>query len=513
MKRDANGGPIPTYTGDDVSTFARAWTGFNQRSNRAGYEYKRAVNLLDSMHVTSEGRFRDVFPKTDLHGGYIGDGYPLCSDMPPRMFLREGALYRYLGSTSSPRGTNVEGNTPSTVRRLAPEPGHSALYNALCHNSTCATALCQQNVNCVFPQKVVLPATIPCRGVECGLETVRTVKVVSQNGQTRYYEYVRPPCVTFAYYRNAKVVQQASARSKPKRSANGQMCADPLTATAGVVCEKTAPLNQSPVGSAEEDCAFAGELVTFAKAQERCLNKTMYRFDDTKKQTHRLWPGAAGYSFSASWQCKYYYIPAWINHPCILWAQVSKTGSVNIVHNTPGAISGGKGGVFKDYGNSSGNEFTVPWRDGAYPAVATSKCSGACFPHHDSCMCGVSVDTVAVFTDAAAVPSQKQVEASLRIGAFPANAHDAGVYTRCTTSACVAATGIEVYTRGTATTPVLDVRALFKVIKGTRTRRVEWFANKLSTVKVRSRENRPVIELRHPADASDASSTKIHHEP
>jgi hypothetical protein len=48
------------------------------------------------------GRWRDVFPKTDLYGGYIGDGFPLCVDLPPKHFLRRGATYRLLGSKASP---------------------------------------------------------------------------------------------------------------------------------------------------------------------------------------------------------------------------------------------------------------------------------------------------------------------------------------------------------------------------------------------------------------------------
>ena len=43
--------------------------------------------------------YRDIFPKLDLHGGYIGDSYPLCSSLPARLFLRPGARYTYLGPT------------------------------------------------------------------------------------------------------------------------------------------------------------------------------------------------------------------------------------------------------------------------------------------------------------------------------------------------------------------------------------------------------------------------------
>ena len=42
---------------------------------------------------------RDIFPKTDVEGGYIGDGAIACADMPERAFLRRGAKYVYRGWT------------------------------------------------------------------------------------------------------------------------------------------------------------------------------------------------------------------------------------------------------------------------------------------------------------------------------------------------------------------------------------------------------------------------------
>ena len=34
---------------------------------------------------------RDLFPKLSLHSGHLGDGFPLCADLPSRPFLREGS--------------------------------------------------------------------------------------------------------------------------------------------------------------------------------------------------------------------------------------------------------------------------------------------------------------------------------------------------------------------------------------------------------------------------------------
>ena len=42
------------------------------------------------------------FPKTDTLGGYVGDHYPLCQDLPDSLFLKEGATYRLLGASNLP---------------------------------------------------------------------------------------------------------------------------------------------------------------------------------------------------------------------------------------------------------------------------------------------------------------------------------------------------------------------------------------------------------------------------
>ena len=93
-----------TYTNDDIMTFSRAWTGHVRQDARGNIENADGAanggrNHLDPMRLVPG--WRDGFPKLDLHGGYIGDGYPLCRDLPPRSFLRRGALYSYRGATVS----------------------------------------------------------------------------------------------------------------------------------------------------------------------------------------------------------------------------------------------------------------------------------------------------------------------------------------------------------------------------------------------------------------------------
>lgn len=45
-------------------------------------------NGIDPMLILANRH--DRLPKIDLDDGYIGDGYPLCSDLPAQDFLRKG---------------------------------------------------------------------------------------------------------------------------------------------------------------------------------------------------------------------------------------------------------------------------------------------------------------------------------------------------------------------------------------------------------------------------------------
>ena len=40
----------------------------------------------------TKARWHDVYPKPDLDGGYLGDRYPVCADLPAGYFLNRGAL-------------------------------------------------------------------------------------------------------------------------------------------------------------------------------------------------------------------------------------------------------------------------------------------------------------------------------------------------------------------------------------------------------------------------------------
>lgn len=174
----------------DIESFARAWTGFVYTASRGNIEEKKtsALNKLD--HLTIEAIYRDPFPKTNLHGGYIGDGYPLCVDLPAKSFLKAGAKYRLLGGSTAPQLMSDNRyflrdefsqyeETFNITRFVLNET--SPLYQTL-HNGG------QYNLT------VELTSDLDCDNLECMVDTVRVVKVDSV-----YYEFVERSCVRFHF--------------------------------------------------------------------------------------------------------------------------------------------------------------------------------------------------------------------------------------------------------------------------------------------------------------------------
>jgi len=97
IKDPVTGHEILTYENEHVMSYARAWTGFDRQFGRGNIELSGGnPNRIDPMQLHAE--WRDVYPKIHLENGYIGDGYPLCVDLPDKEFLRKGAKYRLLGS-------------------------------------------------------------------------------------------------------------------------------------------------------------------------------------------------------------------------------------------------------------------------------------------------------------------------------------------------------------------------------------------------------------------------------
>jgi hypothetical protein len=72
-KLDSNNQPMLVYTNDEIMSFARVWTGFDYQQTRGNVEETSwSGNRHDPMRI--QASWRDKFPKSDLLGGYIGDG-------------------------------------------------------------------------------------------------------------------------------------------------------------------------------------------------------------------------------------------------------------------------------------------------------------------------------------------------------------------------------------------------------------------------------------------------------
>jgi hypothetical protein len=213
---DEDGIPLRVYSNDDIESYARAWTGFVPHGQRGNIETTPRYNKIDPMQISAV--FRDLLPKMGLDRTYIGDGYPLCADLPTRHFLVKGATYRLLGRRSEPELISDPLswiNNPDAVRFSLQPNGRNSLFAKLCHAGS--------EDQCQFPAEVVLNTTVDCNSLECSVDTVRTVEV---NGM--FFEYIRPPCVHQAFFSDAKKLVTSSGRNA--------LCGDPRMESAAAKC-------------------------------------------------------------------------------------------------------------------------------------------------------------------------------------------------------------------------------------------------------------------------------------
>jgi hypothetical protein len=249
------GKPLETYTNEDIESFARAWTGFDRTAARGNYEESwtgTADNRLDPMHIVPE--YRDPFPKSNLNGGFIGDGYLLCTDLPAKSFLKKGAGYRLLGGKPSPELTKdpsfFTSTTPGEILRAELNP-LSQLYQRLYNAGDFQLFVTLEN------DLVCLLGTL-----ECLVDTLRIVKVGSI-----YYEYVERPCVQLGFYNNGKQVQLRDSWMR------GQMCANSDLAHAREACCREDRVDEvnAAVMVSNVTYFYDGERMTFYTARDRCV--------------------------------------------------------------------------------------------------------------------------------------------------------------------------------------------------------------------------------------------------
>ena len=251
-----NGHPLEAYTMDDIFSYSRAWTGFVRRPLRGGVvtasrEWFETTSL-DPMGIDPAGR--DVFPKTDLLGDYIGSRVaPLCVDLPKKHFLRKGATYKLLGGDGNPRFQHdpSDWSTNPDTRRIELGP-LSPLYSKLCaplsDNSCTFPTTVNLNTNLVYDEAAIL-------GDEYAVDTLRTV--VIKNGLSRpvYYEYVRQPCVELAFFEGGKKVIKGQIRHNYIQKPS--MCGNPRLEVATPMCSRPGWNGREEEGQVH--CNYQGE--------------------------------------------------------------------------------------------------------------------------------------------------------------------------------------------------------------------------------------------------------------
>lgn len=137
--------------------------------------------------------------------------------MPDKMFLRKGAVYRLLGSSSNPELMEDTHLTNDDTKKKLALNDSSLLKAELCNATT--------NGDCQFANTVTLNHTLECIGSECNADTLRVVEV--SNGI--HYEYVRPACVEQVFYANPKKVIY-------RRRTEDSSCANPLLVSLVLCC-------------------------------------------------------------------------------------------------------------------------------------------------------------------------------------------------------------------------------------------------------------------------------------
>lgn len=378
---DNNGNTILSYTNDDIMSLSRVWTGFDIQQRRGNIEGWN--NRVDPMKIVPD--WRDRFPKTDTTGGYIGDSYALCSDFPSKSFLRKGATYRFLGSSSLPE--------------LMSDPVEFERYEVakvvLNQTSLLRTLLCDedQSGQCQFQNSIVLDTNYACTGIECNVDTVRVVQVEPNV----YYEYVPAPCVNMAFYNNP-------VKISPRYSTGKVMCADP---TLSVGSEACCSLGNS---YATRNSKYAGERMTLATAENRCneISKDVCDF----YQVNGDWYLSSGYF--------------WTSDSCLLRVKIKKDGTLTIVHHPSDFLDRV---MHLDADNE--NYFRVYWeRQRDYPIVDNA-CDGVCEVSSDgACICNTAVIDTIVFNN---FPSSKdELMEKLHIGAPDPSVFDQGIYSTTT---------------------------------------------------------------------------------
>ncbi|CAJ1350015.1 unnamed protein product [Effrenium voratum] len=409
--KDGAGKDIPTYTNEHIMNFARVFTGFDEQPRRDNIEFAWNNNLIDPMRIVA--RWHDAYPKPDLDGNFLGDGYPLCADLPTGYFLRAGAKYEFIGHSYA--GSDVLNLTESSL-----------LFARLCDSS---------GAPCKHRLTWELDNDLACSGPEC---TVNTVSVVNVAGG--FYRYMPPTCVNLFFF-NGQVTRRGG-----RAWGWTDECQNPNLPVAGAACCGGCKNRKDWWWLDHKKCSC--ENATTACPQlftEKCNNDETWR----EHQWCRLacWENDVGYAgddcTKGPWRgervCGYpqeRVIMATAERECasrgleVCWERMEGFGcGLDEEHVwTPESCSHevivySDGKVSSNYtSRTRQNKFFVPWKSG-FPVKTGSACPSGCRVHDDGCSCSMTVQARSVFST---LPSGSELS-QLKIGAVK----PAGQCTQC----------------------------------------------------------------------------------
>ena len=190
------------------------------------------------MQMKSE--WHDAYPKMDLDDNYLGDGYPLCEDLPKGAFLLKGARFEFLSSQYS-------SNDVLTLH------SSSALFQALC------SASASSGGSCSFQAVVVLSQDLSCHADECDATIPSVLKVGSA-----YYEFVPPACVHLYFYNGKIATDGGGSRNWQSK----MQCTNPAAFAGGSYCCDGCSNNRPPSWVPDNFC----ENRSSSSFTSRCSN-------------------------------------------------------------------------------------------------------------------------------------------------------------------------------------------------------------------------------------------------
>jgi hypothetical protein len=329
---------------------------------------------------------------------YVGDGYPLCTDLPEQNFLRKGATFRMLGSNPRPDLLNDPEEWWSNNRPVR---------LSLDAQSSLATILCNSldGITCSPKAKVVLGQDLECTGLECTILELRTFEVGAGSGL--FFEYVRPPCVNHVFYRNAASIRRRWGESK------FAMCGDPGTLAASTVC-----CNGDANTMRQE--TFSGERVTVDAARARCQENSKQLCSNPFVTDWDCNNGQSG-------SCDNYGIFYWSSLACSQVAKVNAEGKVAVVHQPQ--ITGVE--THKMVTSDTKMYFKVDWQNtdvGQIIPDLTTQCAayGCNNGEGGTCLCNAVIQEVLAFTVDSAITSVEDLLSLATIGAFPPRPDEIG---------------------------------------------------------------------------------------